>query len=75
MSKQTLYAAAGIGMARLKKDGWIQGLAVDREMPHSVANVGRLDICPLSGACGTGWLFRRLPVRATPRSRSRSVHG
>ena len=46
---ETLYEAAGLGLARLKKDGWIEGLgpgstagdsrpgAVDDPQPHRAA--------------------------------------
>ena len=33
---ETLYEAAGIGLARLKKDGWIEGLGVGSRLEIEV---------------------------------------
>ena len=45
---ETLYEAAALGLARLKKDGWIEGLGPGTRLEIQVASLAVITFCPFS---------------------------
>jgi hypothetical protein len=45
---ETLYEAAGLGLARLKKDGWIEGLGAGSRLEIRYASRQRSTFSPCS---------------------------